>query len=532
MHKVNNITGDKMFDFLKYSPSDDNSDFELTFSESESPYKTPDPVDTLIPNDIDKCFETVCRILHTDKNGDVKMRWFNCGLHPNPLRGFLIWVDGLANSSMINDFILRPLMSLETQPKIGDNPNIKYYIENIVHESSASYQTNIKELAKSINIGNAALFIEGCTNGAAFDIKRWEHRGIGAPENEAVVQGPHEGFNEVLRCNTALIRKSVNSSDLVMETFFFGSISQTPASLAYIDGTINPSLLDEIRRRLSKVDAEYILSVFDIEKILEERSFIPMPQILTTERPDKVTRALIEGRAALSLNGSSQVLILPSNISDIIASPEDAYLRRPYSVFIKIIRIIAVMLSLLTPGLYLAMTAFHTEAILTDMLITLAGAGANVPFSPLTEVIIMEFAFELIKEAGVRIPGAIGSSLGIVGGLILGQAAVSAGIVSPIIIIVVSVCGIASFAIPSYSLSFSFRISRFAYIFAGAFFGIIGILSFLCMHLALVLGTKSFGVPAFVPFSPKTSRFPAIHAIFDTHSNVKPPSYLNTVERK
>lgn len=515
-----------MFDFLKYNPPRREHVFDLTFGENNSAEKTKCSFDANVSADIDASFASVRRILHTDINGDIKIRWFNCRTSPKACRGFLIWVDGLANSAFLNDFILRPLMTENFHTDANQKTDISYYVENIIPQGAVAYQTSVSELAGSINTGNAALFIEGCINGASFDIKTWEHRGIDSPVNEAVVQGPHEGFNEVLRCNTALIRKSVNSSDLVMETFFFGNISKIPASLAYIDGTINPALLKQIKQSLSSIDADYVLSAFDIEKMLEERSFLPMPQILATERVDKVARALVEGRAALSLNGSSQVLILPSNITDIIASPEDAYLRRPYSVFIKLIRLLAVFLSLLTPGLYLAITTFHTDAILTDMLITLVSADSTIPFSPLTEVIIMELAFELIKEAGVRIPGAIGSSLGIVGGLILGQSAVSAGLVSPIIIIIVSVCGIASFAIPSYSLSFSFRISRFAYIFAGAFFGIAGILSALCIHLALVLGTKSFGVPACVPFSPKTSHHPILHAIFDTHSTVTPPSYL------
>ena len=187
--------------------------------------------------------------------------------------------------------------------------------------------------------------------------------------------------------------------------------------------------------------------------MFEEKNNITMPQIITTERPDKVCRSLVEGRAALLVNGSSHALILPSNITDIVSSPEDAYLRKPYSVFMKLIRVFAMFLSLFTPGIYMAITRFHSEAILTDMLIALASARGNVPFSSFSEIIIMELSFELIKEACVRVPGAIGSSIGIVGGLILGQTAVLAGLVSPIVIIIVSICGIASFAIPSYSLS-------------------------------------------------------------------------------
>jgi len=379
-----------------------------------------------------------------------------------------------------------------------------------------------------VNLGNAAIFLDGCTKGIVVDVKTWEHRGVDSPVNESVVQGPHEGFNEVLRCNSALVRKSLNCSDLIMQTFELGNVSKTPASLAYIDGVINSSLLDNIRSKLENINTDYVLSVFDVEKYFENRSLITFPQIITTERPDKVCRALGEGRAALLLNGSSHALILPSNITDIFASPEDAYLRRPYSIFVKLIRFIAMILSLFTPGIYIAVTRFHSEAVLTDMFIAIASARSNVPFSALTEILIMEISFELIKEACIRVPGSIGSSLGIVGGLILGQTAVSAGLVSPIVIIIVSVCGIASFAIPSYSLSFAFRVSRFLYIIAGATLGIIGIIGVFCIQLSVIMSTRSFGVPMCVPFSPQTSSEPVIKSFFFTDFKISKPDYLKS----
>jgi len=517
-----------MLNFLKYSPPAHKDAFDLTFGDNKIQITRHDISDAVVSADLEKTLSNVKTIIHSDINGDIKIRHFMCHTKEDSRKGFLVWVDGLVNSTLLNDFILRPLMDFSSQNISCKGQDISFFVENFIHQGAIAYKSNLAELVGEINTGNAVLFIDGCTQGVSFDIKTWEHRGVDTPLNEAVVEGPHEAFNEVLRCNSALVRKIINSSDLVMQTFFLGTKSKTPSSLAYIDGLINPALLCEIQKRLSSIKTEYVLSSFDVEKMMEENSFLPMQQILSTERPDKVARALIEGRAALLINGSSQALILPSNITDIISSPEDAYLRRPYSVFIKLIRLIAVLLSLFTPAVYLAMTNFHTDAILTDMLITLSGASHGVAFSPLTEVVIMELAFELIKEAGVRIPGAIGSSLGIVGGLILGQSAVSAGLVSPIVIIIVSICGIASFAIPSYSLSFSFRISRFLYIIAGAFLGMIGIVSLVCIHLALILGTKSFGVPVFVPFSPITSKHPVIHAIFDSHYKIKPPSYLKT----
>jgi len=521
-----------VFDFLKYNAPNEKDSFELTFSDKEYIEKQKDYSTVKTKQNIFENYEYIKDILHTGINGDIVIRWFCINRKSESVKGFLVMADGLCNSASVNEYILSPLINTGIVFDDKVKNDIKYYVENIIAQGQTSYSNKIIDLAQSVNIGNVALFIDGCDEGVIIDVKFWEHRGVDTPLNESVVQGPHEAFNEMLRSNTALIRKTVNNPDLIMETFIFGKKGKIPASLAYIEGVINPGLLNEIKKRLENIDAEYILSVFDIEKKLEESAIMPFPQIISTERPDKASRALIEGRAVLILNGSSNVLILPSNITDIISSPEDSYLRLPYSVFIKCIRLIAIVLSLFTPALYLALTGFHRESILTDMLITLSEASRMVPFSPLTEVLIMEFSFELIKEAGVRIPGAIGSSLGIVGGLILGQAAVSAGLVSPIVIILVSVCGIASFAIPSYSLSFSFRLMRFVYIIAGGVFGITGIISVLMVHLATALGIKSFGVPLFVPFAPETKKYSFFKAVFKTHAEITKPEYLNTVKNE
>ncbi len=515
-----------MFEFLMYKENSSKSEFELTFAADTSGRTQDETAKQSVSHNIEDNLLFVKKVLHADVNSDIVIREFIWNLNLRPVRGFMVFGDGIVSGKSVNQFLLMPIMNNTTVTDDGDI--IKYLAENVIPQNQISYEEIINNITDSVHYGNVGIFIDGCSRAIVADIKTWEHRSISNPINEAVVQGPHEGFNEVLRCNTALIRTTVNNSDLIFKSMEFGTKSRTPAALAYIDGIINASLLEEIEISLGCIGGDYIFSAFDIEKALEQRSNITMPQIITTERPDKVSRALVEGRAVLILNGSPYALILPSNITDIIASPEDAYLRKPYSVFIKLIRILAILLSLLTPALYVAITRFHPETLLTDMMISLVSARGGVPFSTLGEIIIMEISFELIKEASIRIPGSIGSSLGIVGGLILGQAAVSAGLVSPIIIILVSVCGIASFAIPSYSLSFSFRISRFAYILAGAVFGIMGICSVLILQMTLIFGTESFGVPFFVPFSPKTMNHPFLKSVFFDYSKIPNPKYLRS----
>ncbi len=514
-----------MFGFFKYTPPVSEDSFDLTFGEKQQ-VKTKKETDEKISLHIKDNIKKIKNLLHTDINGDIIVREFAWILNSKSVDCVVVSCEGVANNSSINEYILMPVMYKEYKT---DNADIMdFFVKSVMPQRQVSFENSVKIMADRVNLGNAVIFIDGCEKGVVVDVKTWEHRGVDSAVNESVVQGPHEAFNEVLRCNSALVRKSLNCSDLVMQTFELGNVSKTPASLAYIDGVINTELLNNIIEKLQSIDADYVLSVFDVEKYFESKSLATFPQIITTERPDKVCRALGEGRAALLLNGSSQALILPSNITDIFSSPEDAYLRRPYSAFIKVIRIIAMILSLFTPGLYIAVTRFHPEAILTDMFLAIASARSNVPFSALTEILIMELSFELIKEACIRVPGSIGSSLGIVGGLILGQTAVSAGLVSPIVIIIVSVCGIASFAIPSYSLSFSFRISRFAYILAGAFFGMLGIISIFIIQLSVILSTKSFGVPICVPFSPNTPSNSILKTIFYTNFKIRQPEYLKS----
>ena len=522
------MNGDYMFGFLKYKPAHIEEDFDLTFDTPSNISYSDNNSDYKVKRDYNDNLELTKKRLHIGLSGDIVLREFVCGSHSASKKAFIVLTDGLSSSAMLNEFVIMPLMRMKFSNDIKTFDNIKYYVENVIPQSQVVYENKLCDAVDSVNFGNAVLFIDGCSAAAVIDTKSWEHRGINTPLSEDVIQGPHEAFNEMLRCNTALLRKSLNTSELVCENITFGTKSKTPASLVYLCDTVNPMLLKEIKRKLLLITDEYILSVFDIEKILEQKSFLFMPQIVTTERPDKVARSVVEGRVALILNGSSHVIILPSNITDIAASPEDAYLRKPYSVFIKVIRIIAMLLSLFTGGVYIALTQFQSDTILTDMYIAIVSQSSKVPFAPLTEILIMEVAFELIKEASIRIPGAIGSSLGIVGGLILGQTAVNAGLVSPIVIIIVSVSGIASFAIPSYSLSFSFRIMRFVYIIAGAICGITGVLSVALIELIIILDTKSLGVPFFVPFSPKTSKNSLYKAIFNTHSIVKPPSYLKS----
>ena len=435
------------------------------------------------------------------ENGDIIVRDISFYLGDKLKNAFLVCVDGLTDSEMINLAILKPLMLHKDKVENGC-ADIEYIYQHLIPHAQVSSCDDMESLMSTVNIGNAIMFIDGFDKALIFDVKSWEHRGVSSPSSEEVIQGPHEGFNEVLRCNTALIRKTLNNPDLVMENISLGKTSKTPGSVAYIKNIANDSLVNEVKRRINSLDAEYILSSLDVEQYIEEASFLPIPQIVTTERPDRVCKALVEGRVAIVLNGSSHVLIMPATIFDLASSVEDDYLRFPYSVLIRIVRMAAILISLLTPAVYVAITQYHQDMILKDLFLSIQSSRLSVPFPIIFELLIMELSFELIREAGVRVPGHIGSTLGIVGGLILGTAAVDANIGSPIMIIVVAITGIASFAIPSYSLSFSLRFSRFIYILSAALGGFLGLFSAFFAITVMYMGTKSFGVPYASPVAP------------------------------
>lgn len=473
------------------------------FSIKSGTEREKEPYMESVSADIDENLAYARAVFSYPKNGDIIIREFDVDVTDKPIRAFAVCADGLSDSALINDSVLLPLMCLSGFSRRSGENTEEYLMRRLIPHVSLSRETDVNRALQAVNYGDCAVFAD--TVGAAFviDTKSWGHREVGEPVNETVVQGPHEGFNEMFRSNTALIRKTLNTSSLVMENTSLGKTSRTPAAICYLKNVANSSLVDEVRYRTENIDAEYILSSLALAQYIEEGTFLPFPQLVATERPDRVCNALAEGRAAVVVGGSPQVLIMPTTVFDAAVSPEDAYLRFPYSFLTRLIRIAAIALALLAPAVFLAVMNFHRELILTDILFALSNARAAVPFPSLTELLLMELSFELIKEAGIRVPGPAGSALGIVGGLILGQAAVSANIVSPITIIVVAVAGIASFAIPNYQLAFSVRFMRFIYTLAAAWGGFFGIFAVMFIDTVLIVNAKSFGAPYAQPLAPK-----------------------------
>lgn len=440
------------------------------------------------------------------KNGDMILREFDIVVKDKVIPAFMLFYDGMVDRKVINDDILQPLMLLSNLDIKGDDKNISKYIRShILPHNQLKEAKEYREVIDEINFGGCGIFVDGINTAFVADVKGWEHRNVSRPNTELVIRGPQEGFTEVIRVNTALIRKIIKDEDLIVENIEIGRRSKTLCALLYIKDIANDSLVEEMRRRLNNIKVDYIVDSGELEQFIEDSGFLPTPQVLSTERPDRVATLLAEGKVAVIMNGSPFALVAPTTLPELVQSAEDSYIRFPYANLLRAVRILGILLSLLLPGIYIAITNYHQEMIPTDLLLAIEASREKVPFPSIVEILIMEISFELIREAGIRIPGPIGPTLGIIGALILGQAAVAASIISPILIIIVAVTGIGSFAVPNFSLGLAFRLLRFAYIFLGAMAGFLGITVGLFIQGLFSAGSKSFGVPLTVPFAPKAS---------------------------
>lgn len=439
------------------------------------------------------------------ESADVVIREFHITINGKTIPTCIVFIDGMINTDILDMAILQPLMLLSNM----DIKDIDYDIEKIIKNrliphNQVKIMRDFSEIVDDVNFGSCGVFVDGIEVAFTADIKGWKSRGVDRPNTEMVIRGPQEGFTESLRTNTGLVRKILKDASLVVENIAVGKRSRTPCSLLYIKDIANDSLVKEVRRRLKGINIDYLIDSGELEQLLEDNSFLAVPQIIATERPDRVSAMLTEGKVAIIVQGSPFALVMPATHIDLFHSAEDSYIRFPYANLLRIIRLCAVAMSLLLPGLYVAITNYHHEMIPTDLLFAIEASRERVPFPSLVEILIMEFAFEFIREAGVRIPGPLGSTLGIIGGLILGQAAVAANIVSPILIIIVAVTGIGSFAIPNFSLGYAYRILRFVYIFLGTIAGFFGITAGLFLQGIWLASAKSFGVPFLAPLGPLT----------------------------
>lgn len=480
---------------LVFSPSPKSDKFELSQGEeTDFDVRNEKKVSkTYVSGDYDKDFAYIRKRFNVPINNDVVMREL---VLKNGTRAFVVFYDGMSHSQYLNDNVITPLLRL---PHIeGGDFSEDLYKEFTTH-NQASQKRDMDDIIDEVNFGACGLFVEGVPCGYVFDVRFWEHRGITKPENEQSIYGPQEAFAEMLRTNTALVRKILKTEKLLAQGVKVGTVSKTRGVLLYLDGVANNKLVEEAKRRIDAIGKEYIISIEQVQMLVEDRRFMITPQTYATERPDRVARALTEGRCVLLLNGSPRALIMPSNAFELTHTVSDEYLHVPFALMSRIIRIFGMFVALLLPALYLAITLYHQEVLPTYLLYSISASRENVPFPSLLELLLMNVSFELIREAGIRMPSPIGSTLGIVGGLILGQAAVSAKIVSPIMIIIIAITGIGSFATADYTLGWTYRILRLAFIALAASLGLFGIAIGIVVYGIYLGSATSFGIPFLSP---------------------------------
>ncbi|UOF88859.1 spore germination protein [Fodinisporobacter ferrooxydans] len=418
-------------------------------------------------------------------------------------KALLLYIDGLIDTNQLELSVLKPLMTVEAS---GDESafDFKQFLEQNLSVAQTSEVGAFTEVIDDVLAANAVLLVDGETSAIVLSTKKWSQRSVEEPLTEAVIRGPREGFTENIRTNTALLRRRIRTENLKMESMKIGRVTKTDLVIAYIDGIVTDSVVTEVKNRLGRIDIDGVLESGYIEELLEDNPFSPFPQFQNTERPDAVAANLMEGRVAIFIDGTPFVIMTPVSFFGFLQASEDYYERSMVSIFIRWVRFIFLFIALLLPSLYIAITTYHQEMLPTNLLLSVASSRESSPFPAFVEALMMEITFEALREAGVRLPRPVGSAVSIVGALVIGQAAVQAGIVSAPMVIVVSITGIASFIVPRFNLGISIRMLRFPIMILAATLGLFGIVIGLLLILIHLCGLRSLGVPYLTPVAPLT----------------------------
>lgn len=416
-----------------------------------------------------------------------------------------IYIDGLVDKEFLSEYAIGSLLQIEEIKTLTEQGYRTTVFEAIKKEGLATSEIDeVDDLDEGIDLvlsGDTLLLVDGSDKALQIGTRSWPTRGIDEPSTETVIRGPRDGFNETLKFSTTLIRRRIKDTNLKIEIYTVGRRSKTNVAVMYIKDIVSNSLIEEVRKRLSDIDIDSVVDSSTLEHLIEDNYLSPFPQIESTERPDSVAASLYEGRVALVVDNSPFVLLVPATIGTFLQSSEDYYTRWLEASMIRLFRILAVFLVLLPPALYVAITAYHPGILPTKLMYFLAASRIRVPFPALVEALLMEMTMELLRESGTRFSGPIGTTIGIVGGLIIGQAAVDAGIVSSLMIIIVAITTIATFVIPSYELSATLRILKFGLIILSGILGLYGITLGVILIGSHLSTLNSFGAPLTSPYS-------------------------------
>lgn len=413
-------------------------------------------------------------------------------------------IDGLVDRTIIDDRVLRPIMSKSPLDEtiFASSDFLVWLQDYVLPLQGASLANDMNEAVDALLAGDTVLFADGSRQALVMSSKGWQTRAIEEPQTEAIIRGPRDGFTEEIRTNTALIRKRIRDPNLRMVSRTIGRRGRAELVVAYVEGIVHPELVKEVMRRVDTLDMDVFEGSGFVEQWLSDHPLSPFPTITSTERPDKVSGALLQGRVAIIVEGTPFQLIVPATFTTFFQSPEDYYQSWLIATSLRLLRYMAAFIATFLPALYIALLEYHHGMLPSRLAFSIAGSREGVPFPAVVEALLMEVTLELLREAGIRLPKPIGQTIGIVGGLVIGEAAVAAGIVSPIMVIVVSITAITSFALPAYSFAISLRLLRFGVMMCAAVFGLYGIvLAYIAINVHVV-NMQSFGVPYTAPIAP------------------------------
>ena len=442
--------------------------------------------------------QTMQQFMQPEKNNDLITRPFEA----LGTKGCLYYIDGMAQGDEVAQHILRPMLEAAVPESIHPRELANIAMERCI--TAPEVKTEGEPLAALTEMlrGQCLVLLDGCPEAVVIDMRGYVHRSVGRPVNERVVIGPHEAFNEVLRDNLTLLHRKLPTEQLMVTMHPVGTKISGQLAICYLGDVCPEGTVQRLKERLTGSALDAVTSIGQLQQLLEDDSFAPLPQVVLTERPDRVVSFLLEGQAVVLLDGSPRALVMPVNLWHLCHAPDDSNMRWQYGTAMRLLRLAGAVAALLAPALFVCVYTFHPSLLPTTLLTSILQSRTVLPISMYGEAFLLLLIFDLINESGTRAPELMGSSLGLVSTLILGTAAVEARLVSPLLLIVVALSGLGSYALPDYSLSFAFRMGQMALLIAGGLLGVPGICLLSVFLLLRVAGMKSLGRPYLAPRSP------------------------------
>ncbi|WP_067725147.1 spore germination protein [Oceanobacillus damuensis] len=414
-------------------------------------------------------------------------------------RAAIMYINGLTDKNLINNNILK---TIQLNLKQFESNVLDKIFEEVIAITDTKKANSMDEVSLALLNGGTAFYIDGMETVLLMGTSGGETRSIEEPDSETLIRGPRDGFVESIETNLALIRRDIKDPNLRFKQHEVGRRSKQKLVVSYVEGIVNPEIVEEIERRLKTIDVDIASDSAYVEQWIEDSFLSIFPQFLNTERPDKVSAVLLQGKVAILVEGTPFVLLAPISLGEALFSMEDYNQRWLSATLLRTLRYFSAFIAIFLPAIYIALVSYHPGMLPSTLVFSIAASREGVPFPAAIEAILMAVTFEILHEAGIRLPKVIGQTIGIVGGLVIGEAAVSAGIVSTLMVIVTALTAIATFSVPSYSVAITFRMLRFAFMIAASILGLYGIVLIYIMVNIHLVNLKSIGVPYVAPFAP------------------------------